>query len=73
MLILLHLVQHKYVKILYKNFVPQAVIYRKTFMCLCRKIINPIYTIYNDFHALYINFKVFEYNSQELKLAQIDR
>ena len=43
-----------------------AVTYRKTFVCLCRRTLSPIHTIFNMDHSIssvnrtYINFKTFE-------------
>ena len=44
--------QYKCVKISFKYFLPQAVMYRKTFLCFCRQTICHIYTTFNMVHTI---------------------
>ena len=82
MSISLHLVQSKNVKMLFKHFPPYAVMYRKTFVCLCRQTINmvlPVVCIPFSIRFMLcqiwitcINFKTFEEYLQELERGQTD-
>ena len=59
----------------FKHFSPCGVMYRKSFVCLCRQTISHKYTIFNRFTLCqiwitYINFKTYEVYLRELKHDQ---
>ena len=55
--------QCKHVKILFKSFPPIGRNVSENFVCLCRRMVNPIYTIFNTVHTILDMSNIFKFQN----------